>query len=94
MQMVDWTGQTQEAAERIQALTRQRSRVAEVGAQLERIRRADLPVLQPVHWRSEAQRRYSEQLVELHGMLGQASGRLDRAVDALDQALRSASRAP
>ena len=88
--MVDWTGQTHDATEQIQALARQRSRVAEVRSQVETVRRYDLPALHPVHWRSEAQRRYSDQLVELEEMLGRASVTLDRAVEALDQALRSA----
>ena len=92
--MVDWTGQAQEAADRVNALERQRARVAEVVAQLDRLRQADLPALDPVHWRSEAQRRYSDQLAELHGILAQASAGLDRAVEALDQALRSAPRGP
>ena len=92
--MVDWTGQAEEAAEKLRALARQRRRVTDVVAQLERIGMADLPALQPVHWQSEAQRSYSDQQVELHGLLERAAGRLERAVDAIDQALRSASRAP
>ncbi len=88
--MVDWTGQANDAAEQIRMLARQRSRLAEVRSQVRRVRRSDLPALHPVHWRSEAQRRYSDQLVELEGLLGHASAALDRAVEAVDHALRSA----
>lgn len=87
--MVDWTGQAQDAADQIDALARQRTRVTEVLSQVEWVQRAEMPALHPVHWRSDAQRRYSEQLAELQTILDRASHSLTGAVEVIDHAVRS-----